>query len=340
MEATLRNDNKAAPARTKGPAPPRAWSLRDLRDSALLCALAIFWLGLPACSLHAAPVIVLKSSDLTPYGTVATAIENGRGSGVKVIALSDNKQRYDLAVHAVWEAEPDVIVALGARALDAASTEFPSVPVVFGMVADSYIHAKGSGIIAGVGLIPSEKQVLRAIRIVLPGVDRVALLFVPGRSSEAAGEFGKVGKQMGIEVRLVEFSTGPDADNSLQAIGRSCDCLIIYPDPVLLSDKVFGHIVMEAFGLGLPTVAYSSAFARMGALMSVEADYSTVGGDLNKMVDQVLKGTSPRTIGIRPPSRVQMTVNKAVADELRIRFDIAPGEFSPDILPTVNFVTN
>ncbi len=301
-----------------------------LRLVLVLGGLVISGLGFSICRSFASEVVVLKSSDLTPYNTVASAIENRRPSGVETVLLADDKKQRDLAVHAIWAAKPDVIVALGVRALDVASAEFPSVPMIFGMVADAYQYADRQDAIAGIELIPSETQVLRAIRAVFPRVDDVAIVFDAERSGKQAGKFSSAGKAMGIKIHQVRFAKDTDVENQLRSIAGSCDCLIIYPDPVLLSDKVFADVVYQAFGLGLPAVAYSSAFARRGALMSVEADYPSVGKDLSEMVEQVLKGGSPRAIGIHPPPRVRITINLAVANHLGIVINI-----SPDTLPSM-----
>jgi len=290
-------------------------------------------------SAHASEIIVLRSSDLVPYKTVATAIGVRAASTVEDITLSQDKKS-DLVVHAIWEARPEVIVALGARALDLTSREFPGIPVIFGMVADPSQYAEKKDAAAGVELMPSEMQVLKAIHAVLARAHKIALLFDPDRSANVAEEFVRTGKEIGITVLLLEFSKNSDVRGRLRSVAETCDALIVYPDLVLLSDKVFSDIVFQAFELGLPAVGYSSAFARKGALMSVEADYGSVGEDLSRMVDQLRNGRDLRSIGVHPPSRVRITVNKAVADELAVEVDVTPNGVGSGIAPTVDVIAD
>jgi putative ABC transport system substrate-binding protein len=311
---------------------------RDL--GAVGLAALICWAGLAVDPARASEVVVLKSSDLTPFNIVASEISTSRGLDVETVTLAADKRNYDLAVRAVWSAKPDVIVALGAKALDVASREFTDVPVVFGMVAELDAYLERPQGIAGIKLSPSPSQILRAIRAVIPKVSRVAVAFDSQRSGDEIAAFSEAGDRLGIEVRRLPFSPDVDVGHELGSLARSCECLIVYPDPVLLSDQVFGDIVFRAFGLGLPTVAYSSAFARKGALMSVEADYASVGRDLVSMVGDVLGGASAGTMGARTPSRVRVAVNKAVADELGIRFDASSIVLPADAVPTIEVIAD
>jgi len=274
--------------------------------------------------VHASDVVIVSSSDLAIYKTVAASIGAGPKSRLVNVTLPAGKN-YDSATHTIWAAKPDAIVALGARALDLTSREFQGVPIVFGMVADTYSYAEAKEV-AGIALIPSESQMLQAIRRVLPRAGEIAVIFDPDRSSRDVENLVSAAKRMGIKVRAIRFAPDSDVQGILSSLTGECDCLIIYPDPVLLSDKVFAEIVFKAFALGVPSVGYASAFARKGALMSVEADYSSMGSDISGILGQVLKGTSPGVIGVCPPSAIKITVNKAVADELHL--DIPPNSLN------------
>jgi len=279
-------------------------------------AVAAVALGTSVGLARASSIVVIKSSDLGAYTEVATEVASGSRSSVAVVTLPADK-RNGGAVRQVWEAKPDVIVAVGARALAVAAEEFPNIPVVFGMVGDpsQYIGDLGA---AGVELLPSDRQVLGALRKVLPRAKEVTIVYDPGRSSEEVKRFVDAGRVLGISISTLEFSGAPASFDAKGSLSRSCDCIIIYPDPVMLSDTVFGSIVYEAFAQGLPALAYSSTFAAKGALMSVEADYASVARDLVDLAEQILAGRSPRSVGVHAPSRVKITVNGAVADELGI----------------------
>jgi ABC-type uncharacterized transport system substrate-binding protein len=283
-------------------------------------------------------VVILKSSDLVAYDLVAAAVESTGQRDVKIITLADDSRAYDRATKATWSAKPDVIVAVGIRALDIACRDFTNTPVVFGMVADTYRYTDRPDMIAGVGLIPSSSQVLRAIRAVLPRTARVAVVFDAQRSPDEIEEFIKTGKRLGVKVDPVRFSKDVDVEGALRSVAGPGSCLVVYPDAVLLSDKVFANVVSRAFSLGMPAIAYSSAFAHKGALMSVEADYASVGKDMSQMTEQILSGVSPRTLGIHAPSRVKVTVNKAVADELGIQPNVAPGTLPAEVVPPVELI--
>lgn len=286
-------------------------------------AVAAVALGASVGLARASSIVVVKSSNLGAYTAVASAVASGARSSVAVVTLPADK-RSDAAVREIWEAKPDVIVAVGARALAVAAEEFPNIPVVFGMVGEPSEYVGDLGV-AGVNLLPSDRQVLEALRRVLPKAREVTIVYDPSRSSEEVSRFVEAGRVLGITVSTLELSGAASSFDAKTSLSRSCDCIIIYPDPVMLSDTVFGSIVYEAFALGLPALAYSSTFAAKGAMMSVEADYESVAEDLVDLAEQILAGRSPRSVGIHAPSRVKITVNGAVAAELGIAIPSAPG---------------
>jgi putative ABC transport system substrate-binding protein len=267
-------------------------------------------------TLLASDIVVVSSSDLPIYKNVAGAIEPGPQSRVVNVTLPAGRN-HDAAIHAVWEARPDAIVALGARALEMTAREFQGIPIVFGMVADTDEYAR-TGETAGVALIPSEAQMLKAIRKVLPGVSRVAIIFDPDRSSREAERFASTARGMGITSRPIEFAQDSDVQGVLRSLAGWCDCLVVLPDPILLSDEVFAEIVFRALSLGVPSVGYASAFARKGALISVETDYSQIGSDISGILRRVLEGARPGAIGVNAPSALKITVNQAVAEVLHL----------------------
>lgn len=306
-----------APARGRSDAIRVRWIPRRQRAIALLIGMSAALAYFPAVGpVVASDVVIVTSSSLEIYKTVAASVGADSKSRLVNVTLPAGKN-YDSATHAIWAAKPDAIVALGARALELTSREFQGVPIVFGMVADTYDYARAKDV-AGIALIPSESQILRAIRRVLPRADEVAIIFDPDRSSRDAERFAGAARRMGITVTPIRFAPDTNVQGILGSLAGHCDCLVVYPDPVLLSDKVFAEIVFRALALGVPSVGYASAFARKGALMSIEADYSSMGSDISGILGRILKGTSPGAIGIYPPSAIKITVNQAVAEEIHL----------------------
>jgi ABC-type uncharacterized transport system substrate-binding protein len=289
----------------------------------LAAAVLIVGYCLGAGATLASPVVVVQSGDLLPYRTVTEAIAGEVDCTVQVVTIDKNKRNLDLTVREIWAARPEVLVALGARALDLCTHEFPALPVVFGLVADPEQYGGNSDMASGIRLIPSETQFVEAIRTVMPNVEGIAVLYDHREGVMQGDHFHNVPGELGIRVHHINLAESPDLGENLSLLRGRCQCMIVAPDPSLLSRKVFADLVLKSYKHNLPLIAYSSIFAEIGALMAIEGNSSLVGNQLGRMAEFLLEGGSPQDLGTQPPPNVTITLNVAVARSLRI--DVPPG---------------
>jgi ABC-type uncharacterized transport system substrate-binding protein len=293
---------------------------------------------LAACCLLAGrslatPVVVVKSGDLMPYDTVIQALDDELEHDIRMVTIDRNKRNLDLTVREIWDARPEVLVALGARALELCTNEFSNVPVVFGLVADPDQYIANPDLAAGITLIPSDAQFLKAIKMLIPDVRDVVLLYDHRDGVAHDLHFSRFDSRIGIRVHHIDLGDTPDPGTALMSLADRCQGMIIAPDPALFSRDVVRDLIIQSYEVNLPIAAYSSVFAEMGAFMAVEGNNDSVGNHLAKMARYLIEGGSNRDLGTRPPPYVTITVNKAVAEAFGI-------EVSPGMMHAVRLVGN
>lgn len=301
-------------------------SLQRTLAGVLLAACCLF-----AVRSLAAPVVVVKSGDFLPYDTVTRALDDELDYDIQTVTIDKNKRNLDLTVREIWAARPEMLVALGARALELCTSEFSNVPVVFGLVADPEQYVSNPDMASGITLIPSDAQFLKAIKMLMPDVREVVVLYDHRNGVAHDLHFTGFESRIGIRVHHVDLGGTPDLTDRLMSLTDRCQCMIIAPDPALLSRDVVADLIVQSYDLNLPIAAYSSIFAEMGALMAVEGNNDSVGKHLAKMVNYLVEGGSNRDLGTRPPPYITITVNAAVAEAFGI-------EVPPTMMHSVKLV--
>jgi ABC-type uncharacterized transport system substrate-binding protein len=276
-----------------------------------------------ASGVLASPVVIVKSGDHAPYKTVTTAITEELSDEISVVTIVKDKRNLNQTVREIWAGNPEVLVALGARALELCTSEFQNVPVVFGLVADPAQYVSDPSMVSGITLIPSETQFLKAVKMILPDLEYAAVLYDHRDDVHHTDHFRRVESRVGVQVHQVDLEGVSDLNSTLKSLTGKYQCMIVAPDPPLLSRQVFADLVIESYEINLPIAAYSSVFAEMGALMSVEGNNDSVGQHIAKMVRYLLEGGSNRDLGVRPPLHITITVNMAVAEAFGI--EVPPG---------------
>jgi putative ABC transport system substrate-binding protein len=221
-----------------------------------------------------------------------------------------------------------IFVAGGTRVTLAATQATKTIPIVFTNVADPVESglvtnlARPGGNVTGLSSIGPELigKRLELLTQAVPGIDRVAVLSLPGALGErtdkdmlAAADVA--GRALGVRLQFVE-ARGPDeftkafSDmSSARAAG-----LMVLPSNRFLREH--SRLVDLAAKKRLPAVYTSREFVDAGGLMS----YGPNSADLHRRaatyVDKILKGAKPGDLPVQQPTQFELIINLKTAKEL------------------------
>lgn len=264
---------------------------------------------------NADKVVIAKSSSLPAYEKVVKSFEDATDFKVVCFELSDSKKTNDKVLKQIWHENPDLIVALGSRSLALVAENFPGVPKVFGLAASGYAGSD-SKTIPGILLLPSPEQMLNSIRLVIPDVRRVAVIF--DASAVISGYEYRWQKRYGnISVIMVGLNQETEWDSRIGELHGKVDVAILELSGRLVSRDFIKLVLEKAVDMRLPIATYSAAVVEMGALLAVEPNLESVGAYLAKMTRFVIEGASDE-LGIRPPPHTRLIINLSIAQSLGI----------------------
>jgi len=221
------------------------------------------------------------------------------------------------------------LLAVGSHALTTLVAADPPQPVAFTMVLDPVdggLLAEGSRLrdrAAGAALNLSVKTQLQVLHQVLPAVQQIGGLTLPGRY--AAWEH--LGQQTALSLGMVWRPIHPARLQEIPqvlAAARPIAALIPAPDPDLLVPRAFRILSRlaqrEQFGL----VTLSAQFVRAGALMGTEASWTEVGRLAAQQAARLLAGERRITPMVVYPQVAHVWVNRERARDLRLLGDLQP----------------
>jgi putative ABC transport system substrate-binding protein len=212
-----------------------------------------------------------------------------------------------------------------ARAVQRATTTIPIVaPVMGDPVGDGLVAslARPGGNITGLTFLGPELVAKRLglLKQALPSASRIAALWQPGAYGERTTRemlqaTDAAARNLAMQLQLVEVRGAAEFDGAFSAmIGNRADALIVFPSPLLFSERK--RIVDLATKHRLPLSAQAREFAELGALMAYGASITDLHRRSATYVDKILKGANPADLPVEQPTKFELVVNLKTAKAL------------------------
>jgi ABC-type uncharacterized transport system substrate-binding protein len=237
--------------------------------------------------------------------------------------FDDNADRLVALAMEITEQRPDVIVATGTQAAQAAQRVTKTIPIVMmasnpvgnGLV-QSLAHPGGN--ITGLSLLSPEVsgKRLQLLREVSGGPSAIAVLYNPDDPPAAnALKETRDAADPGLELTPFEARAPGDLDAAFDKIAQArSDAVVILTSP-LMSTQV-RRIAALALRLKLPAIYADPVFAKVGGLISYGPNFDGIIKGLANYVDKILKGANPADLPIEQPTKFELVINLKTAKAL------------------------
>jgi putative ABC transport system substrate-binding protein len=222
--------------------------------------------------------------------------------------------------------KPDVLFAgskSGALAAHGATRTIPIVTitpenlVALGLASSI---ARPGGNITGTWLFGDDALVgkrLDFLQLAVPGLSRVGVLTNPDDPTDAlvGPQLPAVARALGLGVQVFEVRDVTKLDAvSAQVARAGVQALFVGQGPTLNTARA--EITAMAARLRLPAMYGFREFTEAGGLMSYGPNLSDMYRQSARLVDRILKGTSPADLPIELPTRYELIVNLKVAKSI------------------------
>jgi putative ABC transport system substrate-binding protein len=242
------------------------------------------------------------------------------------VAIADDAQ-FQASAAALVATAPEVIVALGSRAVRALRQETRTVPVVFTFVADPVAQgfveslAKPGGNVTGLTNFEFSfaGKWLEALKEIEPGLSRVLLMVNPQNSGTLGlAKFVEgLGPAHGVEMVPAPVRTVADIEHALTVFGAAPGrAIIVLPDGLVVNNRAL--IIERVNRARIPIIFPFRIFAVDGGLMSWGLEFAGVYRQAATYADRILRGATARELPVQAPNTFELVINLKTARAIEL----------------------
>lgn len=272
--------------------------------------------------VSASQVLILMSEAGGPYQEAVQAIRTEMTRAG--IAETETVSRNLVDLEDLDLEKAKVAIALGAKAsqrLAGAVTQAPVISAlipkaVFEQIALENNRAGDLRRFSAVYLDQPYARQLRLIELALP--DRKNLLVLAGETSPAMiGSLAVIAKSNGFRFETERVTDESQIYPALTRRLGTADVLLALPDARVMNSRTARGLLLTAYRFQVPVVAFSAAYAKAGALLSLSSTPTQMGTQAAQAARQVLAGQLPPASAY--PTDFVVDLNDTVARSLDIR---------------------
>lgn len=176
-------------------------------------------------------------------------------------------------------------------------------------------------------------QYLRLIKIAMPSSNRVGVLLGPSSAIHEA-ELVSTARSIGLDLVIEKTEQSRRVPHKIGQLAAEVDVILAIPDPVIHNPQTAHSILSAGYRHNIPVVAYSSAYLKAGALISLYSSPGQLAAETaNHILDQlkspdthVPKAAYPATLSVGINRTVAHSLGREGLDEVQLKTLLTSGE--------------
>ena len=199
----------------------------------------------------------------------------------------------------------DVVVGIATPVAQGAMSLTKTTPVVFSAVTDPIgagiltdMNAPDKGMTGTSDAVQIDKIMDLALQIT-PDVKKVGFIYNPGEDNSVTnlGLLENYVKEKNLELETVSISTSADLQTAAASLFEKVDMIFVSNDNTVA--EAMPILTAEAIKAKKPIYVGADSMVMDGGLATVGIDYTDLGKETAKMVDEILKGKSVNEIPVK-----------------------------------------
>ena len=266
-------------------------------------------------------IFVVKSNNINSYNAAVKGfMQEYAGKGVFVEHdLGGTADSGDVArmTKIMAEEKPDLVVAVGAKALSAIAQLKVQCPTIFCMVINPAGYDLQKFNATGVSLTVSPEEQIKVLTSLSPKIKRIGVLLRKQASSELLENVIKIAGKYNAEIIPAEFESEKDIPSKLRTILDKVDALWMLDDSYIDSKETLEFVILKSIENNLPFMAISREFVKEGALVSLSPSFFANGQQAAQLARKILaENVKPKDIPVNFHKNSGLIINLKVAHKI------------------------
>ncbi len=269
---------------------------------------------------HAQEVAIVTSSHIAPYDKAIRGFRSAMPSKSHFVEYAfheDISEGREMA-KTIRASPAKLVLAVGLKAALVAKLEILDIPVVFCLV----MHPEKNGLptsnMTGIRLEISSHSQLTNMQTVLPGLQRVGLLYNPDTSEVFVHRARQDAKALGITLTTLPISKEEDVPDKLRALLPQIDALWLIRDPSIVNVDSLNFLIGSSLDHAIPVFGFSAGLVQHGALAALATTYHDLGRQAAQIAKNLLSNNDRLylTPQLQFPERSRLAININTAEYL------------------------
>lgn len=267
-------------------------------------------------------VVIVVSQESTPAAQMVEGFRTSlAGAGVQaqieILNLKGNSEDALNVLRLFKNEPPTMFLTVGSLATQVVLAEHGEVPVIAGLTAHLETFRK-NGNLTGVGLEFSLESQLQIMKLIMPELGTVGVLYSPKENQETIDSALSLARKFSVKIVPRSVETPRDIPDALESLANKIDLLWGITDQVVVSPQTAEPILLFSFRNKIPFVGLSTPWVKAGSFYALERDYGDIGNQCAEIAVRILKKTAPNTIQVVPPRKVLFSINLKTARAMNL----------------------
>ena len=297
----------------------------DIRWLAKVLATALLLLPVPPGVVHAALVVsVVTTQAEVPVTAILAGFREqfanlGEELVLEVYPLGADEPLVAEQIARIRDRRPQVIFALGSRALNTIALQVADTPVVFGLILSEQL-LPGNANVTGVMLDFPVATQLDWLQRLLPQARNIGVAYNPAENAARIEDAGEFARRRGLTLHAIPVTSPLELPAALTSLAKQADVLWGLSDQMVINAQTARNLLLFSFRNRIPFFGLSAAWVEAGALVALERDYQDIGRQCAELAQQIIAGASPASLPLQTPRKVLYTLNRRTAEQMKIEF--------------------
>jgi len=273
-------------------------------------------------------IFVVKSNNINSYNAAVDGfIKECDGKETIIehdLSGSVDSDDIDKITKVLTEEKPDLVVAVGAKALSAVTQLKTQCPTIFCMVMNPAVYDLKKFNATGVSLTVSPEEQIKVLTSLSPRIKRIGVLLRKQTSPELLEDVVRLGGRYNVEIIPAEFESEKDIPGKLRTILDKVDALWMLDDSYINSKETLEFVILKSLENNLPLMAISKEFVKEGALISLSPSFFANGQQTAQLAKKILaENVKPKDMPISFHKNFEMVINLKVARKIGLTIPTA-----------------
>jgi len=268
------------------------------------------------------PIIALLSDDSTVYQQALNSFKVKSNKKIQVYNLNGDIKKAPEILTTIMQQKPALIFALGAKAAwfsKSATRNKTDTAVIFAMVLNHqrYSLHDGQTNIAGISADIAPGTQLFNLSLFSPNIKRVGLIYSQEHTADILIKAQQAANLLGIKLVAQPIKRAKEFPRAWRMMSEKIDAFWVLNDPVLYTLNNIYWLKDRCLKERIICTGQSDNITRLGVLLSINPDISTVGAQASSMAHDILyRNRKPADIGITDPIGTHLTLNESTANKI------------------------